>query len=165
MPPSRKKVIVRKLNRDWVSGYLPNNSFIHGEQLEMLDLSGKVALLDVADVKWVCFVRDFNSGEPANPERLNRKTFAGRPRNEGLWLRIRLVDHDVIEGTTANDRHLLDPDGLSLTPPDTRSNTQRIFIPQLSILEFEVVAVIGKASRRPVAAVAATQESLFPIQP
>jgi hypothetical protein len=36
-----------------------------------------------------------------------------------------------------------------LTPPDLRSNTQRLFIPRSSIEELEVVAVIGAAKRKP----------------
>jgi hypothetical protein len=164
MPPSRKKVIARKLSRDWLAGYLSPTSFINGQQLEMLDLEGKVSYVSLVDLKWVCFVRDFNSGEPASPERLLRKTFAGRPRSEGLWLRVRLKDQDVLEGIVANDRSLLDPDGLFLTPPDTRSNTQRIFLPHAAIIELEIVAVIGSPSRRKAALEAPAQESLFPVQ-
>ena len=84
---------------------------------------------DLKTIKWVCFVRDFNSGEAANPERLLRKTFAGRPRTEGLFLRARLTDGDLIEGIASNDLSLISGEGLFLTPPDIRSNTQRLWIP------------------------------------
>lgn len=164
MPSSRKKVIVRKFSRDWLAGYLPPSGFVHDERLEMLDLAGKVIELELADVKWVCFVRDFNSGEPNNPERLVRRTFAGRPRSEGVWLRMRLKDTESIEGLAANDVSLLDADGIFLTPPDTRSNTQRIFLPRASVTELEVVAVVGSAVKRKPGPAAASveQETLFP---
>ena len=100
-------------------------------------------------LKWACFVRDFNSGEPSNPERLLRTTFSGRPRLAGLWLRMTLTDETVLEGMAANDLTLLDPGGLLLTPPDTRSNTQRIFLPRTSIAELSVVAVIGATAASP----------------
>lgn len=158
MSDSRKKAILRKFTRDWVAGYLPPTGFAGGGKIEILDLAGKVASYELKDVKWVCFVRDFNSGELHNPERLLRKNFAARPRSEGLWLRLRLKDGDLIEGLTANDVTLIDQEGLFLTPPDTRANTQRIFVPRSSVVELEVLAVIGAAKRKDAAP---EQESLF----
>jgi hypothetical protein len=145
MPSSRKKVIVRKLSRDWVAGYLPAEGFVRAGRIEMLGLDGKVTELAVEQIKWVCFVRDFSSGDVSNPERLLRKTFAGRPRAAGLFVRARLSDGDVIEGLAANDLSLLSSNGLALTPPDIRGNTQRLWIPGSSVVEMEVVAVIGAA--------------------
>ncbi|MFP5228119.1 MAG: DUF6982 domain-containing protein, partial [Acidobacteriota bacterium] len=133
MSSSRKKAIFRKLTRDWVAGYLPASGFVREGRLEMLDLDGKVISLAAADLKWVCYVRDFNSGELNNPERLVRKTFAGRPRGDGLFVRARLKDGDVIEGLAANDVSLVGSDGVFLTPPDLRSNTQRLWIPRSSM--------------------------------
>ena len=46
-----------------------------------------------------------------------------------------LKDESILEGLAANDLTLLDPAGLLVTPPDTRSNTQRIFLPRTSITE------------------------------
>lgn len=143
MPPSRKKAIVRLHDRTCSIGYLEPAGFVHAGSIEMLDLAGKVQSLPLVQAKWVCFVRDFNSGEPLNPERLLHTSFSGRPRQPGLWLRLRLRSGDLLEGLAANDATLLDPDGLFLTPPDTRSNTQRIFLPRLSIAELEVVSVVG----------------------
>jgi hypothetical protein len=150
MSSSRKKAIFRKFSRDWVAGYLPASGFVHNGQVEMLDLDGKVLALAATDVKWICYVRDFNSGELNNPERLVRKTFAGRPRGDGLFVRARLKDGDLIEGLAANDVSLVGSDGVFLTPPDLRANTQRLFIPRSSIDELEVVAVIGTAKRKPI---------------
>jgi hypothetical protein len=123
----------------------------------MLDLDGKVVHLAVEDLKWICYVRDFNSGELNNPERLLRKTFSGRPRGEGLFVRVRLKDGDLIEGLAGNDVTLVASDGLFLTPPDLRSNTQRLWLPRTSIEELEVLAVIGAAKKK--AAVAEDEES------
>ncbi|HVT98323.1 MAG TPA: hypothetical protein VHE33_12525, partial [Acidobacteriaceae bacterium] len=139
MSSTRKKAIFRKFSRDWVAGYLPATSFVREGHIEMLDLDGKVIALAAHDVKWICYVRDFNSGELNNPERLVRKTFAGRPRGDGLFVRARLKDGDLIEGLAANDVTLVGSEGVFLTPPDLRSNTQRLFIPRTSIEELEVV--------------------------
>ncbi len=148
MPSSRKKVIVRKFSREWLAGYLPHADFAHQGRIEMLDLAGKVVTLPLEEIKWLCYVRDFNSGEVDDPESLLRKSYAGRPRTEGLWLRLRLTDGDSIEGLAANDLTLLDCSGIFLVPPDIRSNTQRMFIPRSSIAEFVVVATIASPARR-----------------
>jgi hypothetical protein len=162
MPVSRKKVIVRKLSRDWLSGYLPPSAFVDEEQAQVLDLAGKLITVHMAEVKWICFVRDFQSGDASQPERLLRKTFATRPRSKGLWVRARLKDNDLIEGLAQNDVTLLESEGLFLVPPDTRSNTQRIFLPRQAVSELDVLAVIRPGSRRGPAE--AMQESLFKAQ-
>lgn len=168
MSASRKKVVVRKLSRDWVAGYVSAENFCHQGMVELLDLEGKVILVPAPEIKWLCFVRDFNSGEMNNPERLLRKTFAGRPRIEGVFLRLRLCDGDQIEGVAPNDRSLIAGDGVSLLPPDTRSNTQRIWIPSSTVSEMEAVAVITGTARRkqvpqrqPAPAKAGNQPELF----
>jgi hypothetical protein len=147
MASSLKKVVLRMWNQEWLSGYLPPASFVRDGCVDLLDLGGKVLPIPLADLKWVCFVRDFNSGELANPERLLRKSFAGRPRAAGLWVRTTLKDGDLLEGIADNDISLVGSHGLFLVPPDTRSNTQRIFLPAGSIALFEVLSVIGISSR------------------
>jgi hypothetical protein len=167
MASSLKKVILRNWNREWLSGYLAAGGFVKNGQVDLLDLAGKVQATALTDLKWICFVRDFNSGEITNPERLLRKTFAGRPRAAGVWIRLRLTDQDELEGLAANDASLINPDGLFLIPPDTRSNTQRIYLPSSSIDALEVISVIGSAQkpapRKPAARIDAdTQPVLFP---
>lgn len=146
---SRKPVIVRKFSRDWCAGYAGVSFGHNAAELEILDLSGKVLRIGWDQVKWVCYVRDLPNGEQANPERLIHKKFAIRPRTAGVWLRMTLTDGEELEGLAANDRTLLEGAGLLLTPPDTRSNTQRIYLPRQAIETLEVVGLIGAAKRRP----------------
>ena len=40
------------------------------------------------------------------------------------------------------------PDGFSIIPPDTGSNTQRIFVPRAALAEMTVLAVIGERKTR-----------------
>ena len=156
---SRKKVIVRKFSRDWQSGYVEPQGFVRDGRLELLDLNGKVTEIALQEIKMVCFVRDFLASDPANPERLVRRTFTTRPRSAGIWLRLHFRDGDQLEGMASNDLSLLDPGGIQLTPPDTRSNTQRIFVPHTALEALQVVAVIGSGTRRKPDD--ATQERLF----
>jgi len=149
MAGARKPVIVRKFSRDWCAGYA--GGALDAADLEILDLTGKVLRIGWDQVKWVCFVRDLPaaSADPANPERLLHKRFSVRPRAAGVWLRMTLNDGDELEGLAANDLSLVTGAGLLLTPPDTRSNTQRIFVPRAAIQSLEVVSLIGASRRRP----------------
>ncbi len=169
MASSRKKVIVRRFSRDWLPGYLAPMGFVMGEgesaRIELLDLTGRVVNMALGEIKMVSFVRDFNTADP-NPEHLLRKTFVARPRSPGLWLRLTFRDNDHLEGLAANDLSLLESEGILLAPPDTRSNTQRIFVPRRALSELQVIAVIGPARPRASASSVqrALQEELFQAQ-
>jgi hypothetical protein len=132
----------------------------------MLDLNGKVMRIGWDQVKWVCYVRDLpaQGSDQAQPERLLQKRFSVRPRTPGLWLRMTLTDGEELEGLAANDRSLVEGVGLLLTPPDTRSNTQRVYVPRQSIQTLEVVSLIGVAGRKRTEAPGRTAEQpdLFP---
>ena len=152
MASLRKPVIVRKFSRDWCAGYAGVNFGQDAAELEILDLGGKVTWIPWRTIKWVCYVRDFpaaSSGfDNSNPERLLHKRFTIRPRTAGVWLRMTLNDGEELEGLAANDRSLLEGSGLLLTPPDTRSNTQRIYVPRAAIQTLEVVGLIGAGARK-----------------
>jgi hypothetical protein len=164
MSNARKKVIVRRLSGETLPGYLPLSGFVRGiapdQAIELLDLSGRIVAVTLREVKMVSFVRDFNLADTVNPERLTRRTFLARPRNEGLWLRLTLRtaerEPEVLEGLAAMDLSLIDSimedAGLHLSPPDNRSNTQRIFVPRSAISDLQVLGVItspSKVAKRP----------------
>ena len=155
MPSTHKKVIVRKMGRDSLSGYVAPRFIVEGK-LELLNPAGKVVLIDLAEIKSVDFVRDFSE-----PSGAGRKTFTTRPRTEGLWVRLKFTDNDVLEGMMPNDLVQLTPEGYLITPPDTRGNTQRIFVPKTSLEEMSVLAVIGRPEARRKTAQDARQETLF----
>ena len=150
MASGRKPVIVRKFSRDWCAGYARPNFGKDAVELEILDLGGKVLQIPWEAVKWVCYVRDLpsSSADQTNPERLLHKRFAVRPRAAGLWLRLTLADGEELEGLAPNDRSLIEGTGLLLTPPDMRSNTQRIYLPRQAIQTLEIVGLIGAPSRK-----------------
>jgi hypothetical protein len=158
MSSTHKKVIVRKLDRDSVAGFVNPSAFVVDGKVEMLNTAGQVVTVELAEVKGVYFVREFD-----DPNLPARKTFATRPRAEGLWVRMRFRDNEVMEGLMPNDLTHLGPDGYLVTPPDTRSNTQRIFVPRSALTEMLVLAVIGgqQARRRGLAAADTRQPGLF----
>ncbi len=168
MSSAHKKVIVRRFTGETLPGYLPLSAFVRNHSIDLLDLSGRVISLPLNDIKHICYVRDFNLNDPANPERLLRRTFLAKPRTEGLWLRMTFRSGDLLEGLAPIDIALTDDlindAGLQLTPPDVRSNTQRIFVPRTSLTELQLIAVITSPSRRkplPAASVPSMQEDLF----
>jgi len=143
MPSTHKKVIVRKLDRDSVNGYVAPADFVVDGKLELLNTSGNVVAIDLRDIKSVFFVRDFSDADL-----LPRKTFTTRPRTEGLWVRLKFKDSEVIEGILPNDLTQNPAEGFLMNPPDLRSNTQRVFVPRSALTSVTVLAVIGAARRR-----------------
>jgi hypothetical protein len=164
MSNSPKKVLVRRFTGDTLPGYLPQAAFVRQNSIDLLDLSGRLISLSLNDIKTISYVRDFNLNDPVNPERLTRRTFLARPRSEGLWLRVTFRSGDLLEGLAPTDRSLLDAladdDGLFLTPPDTRSNTQRLYIPRAALTELQLLAVITTPSRRQPLPASPDQENL-----
>lgn len=159
MPSTHKKVIVRKMDRDSIQGYVAPARYVVEGKLELLNTAGKVVQIELGDVKGVYFVREFNESES-----FARKTFVTRPRSEGLWVRVKFRDNEVLEGMMPNDLTQLASEGFLIIPPDTRGNTQRIFIPRSALAEMTVLAVIGGGPtrrRRAPAAADARQAQMF----
>jgi hypothetical protein len=143
MASTHKKVVVRKMDRDSINGFVASSDFIVDGKLEILNTAGNVVLIDLKDVKGVYFVRDF-----ADTDSFARKTFTTRPRVEGLWVRMRFKDTEILEALMPNDLTQTTAEGFFVNPPDTRSNTQRIFVPRSALAEMTVLAVIGAAARK-----------------
>ncbi len=143
MATTHKKVVVRKMDRDTVNGYV-SAAFITDGKVQVMNTAGNVVAITLDDVKGVYFVREFGDSES-----LGRKTFTSRPRVEGLWVRLRFRDNEVIEGMMPNDLLQEGAEGFLIIPPDPHSNTQRIFVPRSALAEMTVLGVIGeKAGRR-----------------
>ena len=135
---TRKRVVVRKLDKGLVKGFLDPKGYLTSD-LEVLDREGRLVHIPMVEVKGVFFVRDFEG----NPDRAERKVFRSRPRLAGLWVRMTFKDTEVLEALLANNLLDLDPLGYLVTPPDVYSNNLRIFIPRTALTEMEVLGVIS----------------------
>jgi uncharacterized protein DUF6982 len=131
------------MDRDSVSGYVSPAQFVNEGKLEVLNTSGTVISIDLREIKGVYFVREFGDSES-----LTRKTFTSRPRSEGLWVRLRFKDSEVLEGLMPADLTQTMAEGFLVNPPDQRSNTQRIFVPRTALESLTVLAVIGATRRQ-----------------
>jgi hypothetical protein len=152
-----KKVVVVHLDRKAQPGYLDPAQLGRSDAAELLTIDGERLAIPLTEVKSIHFVRDFD--QPFEP---TRRTFLSRPRQEGLWLRLRFTDGDQIEGLVPNDLLGLLDHGIQITPPDSAGNTVRLFIPRAALAELRVLGVVGAARRaRPAAVPAPSQGDLF----
>ena len=152
---THKKVIVALLDRKSLRGYLNPSRLDQIDPIDLLTPNGEHQELLLSKIRSIYFVRDFDGD--FEPE---RKAFLSRPKLDGLWLRLRFLDGDSLEGVVPNDLLSLMDNGLQITPPDLNSNTDRIFIPRAALSEVTVLGVVGIARRKPAAA-AAAQPRLF----
>jgi hypothetical protein len=158
MAGAQKKVIVRLFDGETanlpapVAGYLPASGFAEADNVALMDPGGRVISFALRDIKWIAYVRDFNTGDALEPERLGRKTFPARPRSEGLWLRMSFRDGDALEGLAGLDITFLDSivadGGLMVTLPDARSNTQRMYVPRSALAGLELLGLVTSAAKR-----------------
>ena len=140
---TNKKVLVSRFDREPLSGFVSPQNYLLPEGLELLSQDGAVNIVPYAEVKLVCFVRDFQQGEPRKELRL----FTTRPKMEGLWIRMRFRDGDAMDGLFSNNLLLMEPYGFSVIPPDPGFQNQRVFIPKAAVTGVQVLGVIGSPLR------------------
>lgn len=136
-PSTHKKIWVEIFEGEPVRGYVNPRRFDRPEGLELMDAAGQLHTLPWKNVKTAWFVRDWDS-PPAPPE---RRVFARRPRLEGLWVRLRFCDDEVMEGIVVNDLLHQSPHGYLLTSPELNGNLQRAFVPRAALAAMEVLGV------------------------
>jgi len=139
-----KKVVIRRFDREPLTGFVNPQTYLQPEGVELLSPSGALAAIPYSDIKVVCFVRDFDSQEPAQ----DRKVFNTRPKTDGVWVRMQLRDGDVLEGVLPNNLLQLVPEGFTVTPPDAYSNNQKLFVPRAALSQINVLGVVGSGLKR-----------------
>jgi len=152
-----KKVIVRRFDRENLTGFVNPLSYLQPASLELLRPDGTLALLPYEEIKSVCFVSDFDA--EAEP----RRVFLTRPKLEGLWVRMFFRDGEVMDGILPNNLLSWEIAGFTVTPPEPDSNNQRVFIPRSALRNIQVLGVVGsplRAGRRK-AKTAPDQGTLF----
>jgi hypothetical protein len=153
---THKKVVVVLADKKTVRGYLSPTRLGQADPIDLLTPDGEHEGIPLAKVRSIYFVRDFASD--FEPE---RKAFLSRPKLDGLWVRLRYLDSETLEGVIPNDLLSLLDNGVQITPPDLNSTTDRIFVPRAALAEVTVLGVVGIARRKPAAAAAAAQPRLF----
>ncbi len=102
-------------------------------------------MIPYGDIKSVHFVREF---EP-NTRQVEQQVFLTRPKLDGLWVRMRFRDEDVMEAVLPNNLLQIESYGFTVTPPDYTYNNQRLFVPKAALKEIQVLGVVGSPLRPP----------------
>jgi hypothetical protein len=139
-----KRVLVARFDRAAVKGFINPRTWLGADGIEVLTPEGSLTRVPYAEVRFVCFVRDFDQQEPRREMRI----FLTRPKMNGLWVRLRLHDGEALEGVMSNDPLGWEVEGFSLVPPDPNYQNQRLFVPRASIAEMRILGVIGGAARK-----------------
>ena len=133
-----KKVYVRRLDHQLLAGYVAPQTYLRPEGIELIDRSAQVTTIPYERIKAIYFVREFE-GDPE----ADKKVFASRPKLDGLWIRLKFRDGELLEGVLPNNLLLMSEHGLTLTPPEANSNTHRVFVPRAALEDLKVLGVIG----------------------
>lgn len=141
---THKQVIVHKLDKGIVKGFVDPTSYLRVERVEVLDREGRLVNIPLDEVKEIFFVRGFDP----DSQRPERKVFHSRPKLAGLWVRMTFRDNEVLEGLVPNDLLELNPLGFQVTPPDLSSNNLKVFIPRSALSGVEVLGVISDGAMR-----------------
>lgn len=140
---TNKKVLVARFDKAALEGFAQVPEGLTADGLDVLSPAGALTRVPLTDVRAVCYIREFDDGETWRKHR----TFLSRPKANGLWVRIRFRDGELLEGVMQNNL-LGDPGGFSIVPPDPTFQNQRIFVPREAAAAVEVLGVIGSPLRR-----------------
>jgi hypothetical protein len=136
-----KKVVVRRFDRDTLTGFINPFSYLQPKGLELLRPDGSLSLLPYTEIRSVAFVKDFD-GEP-EPSRV----FLNRPKSEGLWVRMVFLDGEVMDGILPNNLLIWEVAGITITPPEPDSNNRKLFVPREALKSVQVLGVVGSPLR------------------
>ena len=140
MPAStNKKVLVLRFDRETLAGFVSPQSWLQERGVELITASGSVTVIPYDEIRFVCFVRNFDQGEP----RRELRTFSSRPKTTGLWLRLHFRDGEIMDGIMSNNLLQLEPQGFTCIPPDPGYQNQRVFVPRASVSSVQVLGVVG----------------------
>lgn len=136
-----KKVVVRRFERETLTGFVNPFSYLQPQNIELLRPDGSLSLLPYREVRSVAFVKDFEG--PEEPSRV----FLNRPKQEGLWVRMVFLDGEVMDGILPNNLLTWEAAGLTVTPPEPDSNSQKVFVPRDALKSVQVLGVVGSPLR------------------
>ena len=139
-----KKVRISRFDREPLVGFVNPQTYLRPSGVELLTPDGNFAVVPYDEVKAVQFVKDFEPPDPGS----ERKVFTTRPKMDGLWVRVKFRDGEVMDGILANNLLNLEHQGFTLVPPDPYSNNQRLFLPRIALTELQVLGVVGSPLRR-----------------
>ncbi|MBX9600365.1 MAG: hypothetical protein K2X35_05155 [Bryobacteraceae bacterium] len=137
---TNKKVVVSRLDREPLSGFVNPQNFVQASGIELLSPSGTILTIPLSEVVAVSFVRDFDAAEGWRDHRF----FPSRPKTSGLWLKLFFRTGETLEGLVSNNLMQLEADGFTVVTPQN----QKLFVPRAALHEVQVLGVIGSPLRQ-----------------
>lgn len=134
-------MIVRRFERESVSGFINTFSYLQPQFIEVLRPDGTLAQLPYREVRSVAFVKEFEG------ESESRRVFLTRPKLEGLWVRMVFRDGEVMDGILPNNLLVWEIAGYTVTPPEPDGNDQKVFVPREALRSIQVLGVVGSPLR------------------
>ena len=141
---TNKKVVIRRFDREPLAGVVNPQTYLQAGGVEFLSVSGNAMQVPYDEIKLLYFVRDFDVSPSSEP-----RVFNTRPKMNGIWVRMRFRDGDVMDGILSNNLLQLEPYGFTFVPPNPGINNQRIFVPRAALTELQVLGVVGSPLRLP----------------
>ena len=135
--------MIRRFDREPLAGYVHPQTYLRPNGVELLSPDGAFTLVPYDELKAVHFVKDFDTA----PQPAEARVFNTRPKLDGLWIRMRFRDQELMDGILANNLLQLEPYGFTVTPPEPYSNNQRVFVPRAALAELQVLGVVGSPLR------------------
>ncbi len=140
-----KSVYLRRMDSSYIEGYVSQQTFQRADGVEILRRSAQVEVVPYEQIRAIYFVREFKGPPREDGE---KRVFGSRPKLDGLWVRLTFRDGESYEGVMSNDLLQLGDPGVTFSPPDANSNTQRIYVPLAALRELKVLGVIGTPANR-----------------
>ena len=140
---TNKKIVIRRFDREAINGFVNPQSYLQEAGVEVLTSSGTALVVPYNEVKALYFVRDFDGSDILEENRL----FHTRPKMNGIWIRMKFRDGDLMDGLIPNNLLQWDTHGVTFIPPNPTANNQKVFVPRAALLELQVVGVVGSPLR------------------
>lgn len=97
---------------------------------------GPNSTVRVEDTKAVFFVRTHQGDH-----RYEAVRFSSDEVTSDVWVQVRLVDGEVLEGSAVNNLDLIVGPGFWLWPSDKLCNNSSVYVPKGAVVEFHVLGV------------------------
>ncbi len=136
---TNKKIVIVRFEREPVNGFVNPQNYLSSAGIEVLSQAGALLQIPYAEVKLACFVRDFDT----SGVRTDARVFNTRPKMNGLWVRMRFRDGEVMDGLLPNNLLQLEQFGFTVVPPNPTSSNQKFFVPRAALEELQVLGVVG----------------------
>ena len=105
-------------------------------RVQRLD-TGVIEDIPVSDAKAVFFVKSFEGNDRHN----ELKFHTGRAIVQGIWVRIKFKDDEVMEGIVYNSIHCLVDPGFFLLPTDPDSNNKLVYVIKKRLKDYCVLGL------------------------